>query len=112
MTNYTNLSDFEINHLVARYHNDSIRLTCPFDKSESKYVSVLISDEWVKYDPCNNWSDAGPIIAASKINIKFDRYADGITTAMGMIPGQKHEHENPLRAAMIVFLMIREGGAQ
>jgi Protein of unknown function (DUF2591) len=114
MTIHTNLSDFEINRLVAEYvFTESVVLRkeemCP---CESETVVQVVHDErfigeFVDY--CNNWSDAGPIIAANKINIHFDKYADGVASATGFVHGQKYEHENPLRAAMIVFLMMKEG---
>ena len=131
MTNYSELSDFEINKRVAfellksgdikeRYRLspddvvDVIKNTWDKNDGDCGVVAVLKYADGGgnpfggPYDYCNNWSDAGPIITASKINIQFDKYADGIVSATGFVHGQKYEHENPLRAAMIVFLMMKE----
>ncbi len=62
------------------------------------------------FDPCNNPADAWPIIAGNKINIRFG--AEGMACeAQFMQYGHESVecyHTNPLRAAMIVFLMMQE----
>ena len=59
-----------------------------------------------KFQPCNSWADAGPII--EKYGIGLKRQSNGVwvsTQPGGLWPKY---HENPLRAAMIVFLMMQE----
>ncbi|MEH4296549.1 phage protein NinX family protein [Enterobacter ludwigii] len=97
---YSQLSDFEINNLVL------------------KKVSNGKPEEWLEpyasFDPCNDPSDSWSIITENKIMLSphcaddewkaqiylgrddiFDNYASAW-------------HKNPLRAAMIVFLMKQD----
>lgn len=114
MTDYDKLSDFEINKLVAKYQTHDIQLTHPFDLSESSYVSIFISDKWIKYDPCNNPTDSWLIIIKNRISILFDYdlYTAAVDVTMDQYgyfqSGFEYKHKKPLRAAMIVFLMINE----
>lgn len=119
MTDYSQLSDFEINSAV---HNAKLK---------EPYALVFMGDDriaWTKengdqiitdkvpytkngvHDYCNNPADAWPIIVGSKINIRFG--AEGMACeAQFMQYGHEsveHYHANPLRAAMIVFLMMQE----
>lgn len=120
MTDYSQLSDFEINNLVAlaigAKVTDGFRVG---DSKESIYYA-LGEDEFcvrrgfgsmpIQFDPCNNPADAWLIIVGSKINIRFG--AEGMACeAQFMQYGHEsvdHYHTNPLRAAMIVFLMMQE----
>ena len=113
---YTKLSDFEINKLVAKHW-----LPCDyyFNENENRVDLVALQDvmnngihdqvfkPYAEYNPCNNPSDAWPIIVENKISIfpcglrekKWQAefyYLDAV------------KHENPLRAAMIVYLMMNE----
>ena len=112
MTDYSELSDFEINKCVAVALGHSV--------DEEKYgkasIGVFHSDglTYKSYDYCNNPADAWPIIFENKIMLSprcaddewkaeiylgrediFDNYASAW-------------HKNPLRAAMIVFLMMQD----
>ncbi|AUR92488.1 NinX [Vibrio phage 1.173.O._10N.261.55.A11] len=109
--NYEDMSDFEINKEVARvtdfdWHRDG---------------SVVFKDnkngDAKEFDPCNNPSDAWPIIFQHGIcltspttgrkhqlwsaswNEDGDRWSHGDIT---------HGDKNPLRAAMICFLKMRD----
>lgn len=114
MKDYESMSDFEANKAVA-----SIFLPCDyvFDE-EHKKVDVVGTvtklggygepyEELVKYgdfDPCNNPTDAWPIIVENKI---------GLTPShCGEFWEADHDYffrdKNPLRAAMIVYLMMNE----
>ena len=111
MVDYSKMSDFEINSAVSmamRIHSAS---------PESKYVVIN--------DYCNNPADAWPIIAESKITMLA---CDDLWIACpsgSVIDGDTSESQslmyvnswskcpcmsdiNPLRAAMIVFLMMQE----
>lgn len=67
-----------------------------------------------KFDPCNNPADAWPIIEQNKITIMFED--DQWTAFGGMSIHHSREADwdfceydkKPLRAAMIVFLMMQE----
>ncbi|RJT47219.1 phage protein NinX family protein [Rahnella woolbedingensis] len=68
--------------------------------------------EWSKYDPCNNPADAWPIIMANHIGIM--PFKSGAATAwptsIGLLSNFHVKHENPLRAAMICYLMMKDAG--
>ena len=107
---YSKLSDKEINKLVAFalgckeivpdiFMSEDRRFE--FDKPKNK------SGNKFYFDPCNNIADAWPIILSNRIafvpNSNADKWAANhgdwdIFTA----------DNNPLRAAMIVFLMMQE----
>jgi len=59
------------------------------------------------FNPCNNPADAWPIIVENKISLFAIRYTESMWQAEHPITGI-FKHENPLRAAMIVFLMMQE----
>ncbi|EAB7491322.1 DUF2591 domain-containing protein [Salmonella enterica subsp. enterica serovar Muenchen] len=87
---YSKLSDAEINWKVA-FHI-GLRTV---EKAESG-----------DFNPCNNPSDAWPIIANNFISIIPSIHRD-IWFADGQ-GGETTFHANPLLAAMIVFLMMQE----
>lgn len=125
--NYDEMSDFEINKAVAanagmgRVFNRSIPskdLVDCYGSSGTHYGSV---------DYCNNPADAWPIIVENGISLSsLDDYNDengeyhisGKWQALGVIhEGGYHFYnsewvdsvnENPLRAAMIAYLMMQE----
>ena len=120
MKNYENMSDFEVNRAVACRldRNDLDVFGRPMFASDC-YFSVPFgsSVEWHQFgcdesklfDPCNNPSDAWPIIADVIANgcVVQILQAGVIVTLQG---GGRIQFidKNPLRAAMIVFLMMQE----
>ena len=95
--NYNELTDFEINKLVA---------------FKIKSIKKGRTDRYYKDfcpDYCNNPSDAWPIILENKISVvnycgaKNDWYAVNHDFSI-----ESMTTENPLRAAMIVYLMMEE----
>jgi hypothetical protein len=117
MTDYSKMSDFEINCSVLAFFEPEIEHMCLSADKKSLYHCGLDGNgfhEVVIPDYCNSWTDAGPIIAKNKISLDFD--ADGYeppqyawcktSTPCGQVYyGGESE---PLRAAMIVFLMMKE----
>lgn len=110
MTDYSKLSDFEINKAVA------IQLGMkPFCETtgwqgltSEPYVDVIVrgAGRLGAFNPCNNPSDAWPIIISGRIGINF---VNGGWRAQSMMNGWvEFHHGNPLRAAMIVYLMMKE----
>lgn len=123
---YSQLSDFEINSAV---HNAKLK---------EPYSLVFMGDDriaWTKengdqiikdkvpytkngvHDYCNDWSDAGPIIVDNEISLnsygsaweasfEHDAPIGAFGTDETVTSG--YEHRNPLRAAMIAFLMKLE----
>lgn len=105
MTDYAALSDFEINKAVA----EKLKMVIDGNYFNSSAIPAgLTGDGDIKpFDPCNNPADAWPIIDHNNIDIQFR------TSMLNPVPmaknGDKYSiDENPLRAAMIVFLMMQE----
>lgn len=107
MKDYSKMSDFEINQAVTSElhgcHEWSVNrfgnfYHCGFDGSQYTEVTVV--------DYCNNPSGAWPIIKSNHINIGWagdeEWFARTVHTA-------KVFDANPLRAAMIVYLMMKDG---
>lgn len=92
MKDYASMSDFEIN---CRVH------------AEVMEISGL--DSFKAKDYCNNPADAWPIITENRISIihlddnEWGCRGDGGKSAFRAI------NSNPLRCAMIVFLMMKGG---
>ncbi|EAR8162859.1 protein ninX [Salmonella enterica] len=95
---YSKLSDAEINWKVA-FHI-GLRTV---EKAESG-----------DFNPCNNPSDAWPIIVESRITVMIDDTTTEWSSASVQdfcdTSAFQHSncHKNPLRAAMITFLMMQE----
>ncbi|EPR9026425.1 phage protein NinX family protein [Cronobacter dublinensis] len=93
---YSKLSDDEINNMVGRVVSQRFRT-----------------------DYCNDPADAWPIILEHGISVAFDKNEDEWVAwgdfafdlagwDMKEQPAEYEHHVNPLRAAMIVFLMMQE----
>ena len=111
MKDYAAMSDAEINASVAKIMfevNEGI--ATPYSHRPDAYIYHLNGLHSVK-DYCNNPADAWPIIVDNKIAIA--NFTDGNSaswsTKWGMVSNFYSEGESPLRCAMIVFLMMREG---
>ena len=114
MTRYGEMTNYEINKAVAGI----LKLnTIAYDRTEI----VLFDDmDATPFDPCNNPADAMPIIIENGISlIKFERnylaaapgfFVEG--ELGGEIYGLKSklfsDNRNPYRAAMEVFLMMKD----
>ncbi|MEL5297169.1 DUF2591 family protein [Serratia nevei] len=115
MTDYSKMSDFEINVAV------SLEL---FDGSSGGDTSRIATwcackenGEYGLFDPCNNPADAWPIIVENEICIEFENdevegvrqvWAEANIGHPACNGFQYFSDENPLRAAMIVFLMMKD----
>lgn len=115
MTDYSKISDLEINRAIAKQIGGEIL----FDEYGSPYrldpcaMSAYSGRDFdeVEFDPCNNPADAWPIIIWSMISLCANRMPNGDEKWFAMGPGEIYmqaAHKNPLRAAMIVFLMMKE----
>lgn len=95
MNKYAELSDFEVNKKVAEHIGDSGNW---FELSD--------------FDPCNNPADAMPIIIGNLISLMADMSEDRGSAwwcAQDVTVNITSEFKsNPLRAAMEVFLMMRD----
>lgn len=120
MKNYSELSDFEINCLVAGSLGN-ISVSRPKDELSGSSVSYLVQassrlnkvgeivvcEMEVKKDFCNNPSDAWPIIVDSGIGIRKQK-SNGLWVATQEGGNYPKYDDNPLRAAMIVYLMMKD----
>ncbi|AKJ41757.1 phage protein NinX family protein [Pragia fontium] len=112
-TDYSKLSDFEINKRVAeklelRGIHERAGVVCYTSQGGTSCF----------FDPCNNPSDAWPVITENSVNIEWgenfmpeffnlvsaNTYHDEKLVAYDV---DRNTH-SPLRAAMIVFLMMKE----
>ncbi len=118
---YSKLSDFEINAAVF----EALHGGAPDYKEGDTGKMILISYEGDVvggdavevevergvFNPCNNPADAWPIITANKISIYAISEKDGRVRwgAEAFYPNESyHFNDNPLRAAMIIFLMMQD----
>lgn len=112
--NYSEMSDVEINIIVARLLFTNKKVIASASRPPKSHIvgGGLKSGLWVDY--CNSWADAGPIIEKYLICLSADVFAepqDGGKWVSQPAYGWEHErvrNDNPLRAAMIAFLMMQE----
>lgn len=108
MKDYSAMTYFEINKAVANYLGKAIQPDCCQDMGNAGFGDVILQNGDSK-DYCNNPADAWPIITENEINIIFNWNEDGLHAALGEFPGIFLETRgNLLRAAMIVFLMMKD----
>lgn len=114
---YSKLSDLEINLRVAEiiYPGKKFTEAYSFGDPDGPRVQWIQGyAEYLKLDYCNNAADSWPIIEDKKICLAFDVFAepqDGGAWVAQPAYGWERErvrNDNPLRAAMIVFLMMQE----
>lgn len=107
--NYAQMSDFEINSAVAAAKGYDTNVKQHF--GEAGLSSVKTTEGTLDF--CNSWADAGPIIQGNYLSIECDDMFDvPMSSSYWKAHNPKGNHytdENPLRAAMIVFLMMQEG---
>ena len=116
MKDYSKMSDFEICGYVSMHEHGFSWIE--FDDEMSSHVkcgnegSPGFAIVEVK-DYCNNPSDAWPIMKESLIGVTPDE--DGVTmhfygdwTARAHCKNLQFTDKNPLRAAMIVYLMMKD----
>ncbi|WP_159287551.1 phage protein NinX family protein [Proteus terrae] len=98
MNKYTELSDFEINKKVAeKLGAEWFVTTTVWDE-----LVVMVGSKWFK--PCNNPSDAMPIIIENEISMI--KSSGGWMCCHGSV-GQV-EHKNLYRGAMELFLLMKD----
>lgn len=120
--NYSEMSDFEINCAVAAYLGEEFFYNSPGEPGRRRKSFVIgdrcrdvyESEVWSSdvFAPCKSWADAGPIIQQNAISVGVRRPGESdewIAVAfLDAFPAARYRHKNPLRAAMIVFLMMQE----
>ncbi|HCT8191043.1 TPA: DUF2591 family protein [Morganella morganii] len=109
MNKYRDKSDFEINKAVAIALGKVIGI-----RPDSNIIYLIGGDELIEFDPCNNPTDAMPIIIENKICMAYDVFAeerDGGNWVAQPAYGFSDERvrsDNYYRAAMICFLMMKD----
>lgn len=110
LVDYSKLSDAEINAAVAKRFPDRFIFNdegSPYSLEPDSMAAYSGSDfDQVEFDPCNNPADAWPIILKSRLYIDPIYIKDWCVTSE--CDSYREIHANPLRAAMIVFLMMQE----
>lgn len=107
MNKYRDKSDFEINKAVAEVRKlNTIAYDC---------IEIVLFDDLdaTPFDPCNNPADAMPIIIDNKISLRApsitDRWKAEFVDEYGNYVGYLRAlTKNPYRAAMEVFLMMKD----
>lgn len=114
--NYAEMTDFEINKAVAvalgGVATTDYKGLAIYDMGESQplVVSQCMHSKG-DFLPCSSWADAGPVIQANSIGLiaPFAGEEPGGWTAYDPLSKDTcASHDSPLRAAMIVFLMMQE----
>lgn len=118
MADYSKMSDFEINKAIAEYKLDGDWLLEPTDDRRFTFFNLGVASKRTAELPnyCNNPSDAWPIIVENKISVMFDRsveYGDSSEWCLASSPCDRYivdyvSSDKLLRAAMIVYLMMKE----
>jgi len=106
MKDYSAMSDQQINTAVGLSFGEKVGEVV----NGLQLVNIDAQYLCSSFDPCNNPADAWPIITANHIGIM--PFKSGIATAwptsVGLLSDAQVKHENPLRAAMIVYLQMME----
>jgi len=118
--NYSGMSDAQMNALIAKLQYPESSVATPYSHRPDAYIYHRNNTNEAR-DYCNSWADAGPIIQNNLISLdSVYNFTDeteefigprGMWNCVGISKGEdfcRAEHENPLRAAMIVFLMMHE----
>ena len=106
MKDHENMNDFEINKEVFFKAGVDYQ-DCIATNSKGSSVHYGDGANWHEFNPCNNPSDAWPIILVNRINVYASEGPDFMPWMAGC-DGFMVSNKNPLRAAMIVFLMMQE----
>ena len=105
--NYEDMSDLQINLLVANAIGVDAAENSGVVFGAVKHEGENVVSVMGVVDYCNNPSDAWPIIVANRINVYASEGPDFMPWMAGC-GGMVASNKNPLRAAMIVFIMMQE----
>lgn len=108
MNKYTELSDFEINLLVAQ----SVLPETQYDviKQTMDIIQFLVDGSFGYrfFDPCNDPDDAMPIIIENKLTLSPRYDSDEWISESLFYHDIYSVNKNPYRGAMEVFLMMKD----
>ena len=105
MNKYRDKSDFEINKAAAI---EMFGLNRVIEKGDSIYIDECDCGAMFSFDPCNNPADAMPIVIENNISILANWGINGEWAATYELSRHIKYNKNPLRAAMEVFLMMKD----
>lgn len=109
MNKYTELSDFEINRRIAEM--DTKNRYVYFQKEQTIFRKFN-NGQTQEFNPCNNPSDAMPIIKDNLISITHDGIAWDVSCAkypeLSVWSGLENYNDNFYRKAMELFLLIKD----
>ena len=105
--NYEEMSDLQINLLVANAIGVDAAENSGVVFGAVKHEGDNVVSVMGVVDYCNNPSDAWPIIVANRINVYASEGPDFMPWMAGC-GGFMVSNKNPLRAAMVVFLMMQD----
>lgn len=103
--NFEEMSDFEINEAVAGHVSDCFAMKMKDGSSKFNYIEMEQDEE---FNPCNNPADAWPIIVENNICIHQGEFPVAFLLNDYWESRKEAMNKNPLRAAMIVFLKMKE----
>ena len=108
MNKYTELSDLEINKRVfvaAKIEHEDTGL-------HSNKVFYGDGANWIEFNPCNNPTDAMPIIKDNFISITHDGIAWDVSCVkypeLSVWSGLENYNDNFYRKAMELFLLMKD----
>ena len=105
--NYEEMSDLQINLLVANAIGVDAAENSGVVFGAVKHEGDNVVSVMGVVDYCNNPSDAWPIIVANRINVYASEGPDFMPWMAGC-GGMVASNRNPIRAAMIVYLMMKD----
>lgn len=106
MNKYRDKSDFEINKAVAEKLGEQFSLNGNTVFVMANETPGIVTMSYI-FDPCNDPADAMSIVIENGISLISDWNEIGVWGATNQ-PWFTSENKNPLRAAMEVFLMMKE----
>ncbi len=122
MKDYSELSNFEINKAVADIATNGTWHLEPSHPNNTTGGWLYGSNGIQTYpmpDYCNNPADAWPIIVENRISLNWSETEKSWCAHVGGVmtegcwcwdddPSHHHDGSNPLRAAMVTFLMMKD----
>lgn len=106
MNKYDEMSDFEINKAVVCALG--LKILSIWTVEPNVFITLGSSEASKKVDYCNNPADMWPIIVENKINLEYYDYPNQDWLASLAFSLQEFSDKKPLRAAAIVFLMMKD----
>ncbi len=112
---YEEMSNFEINKLVATLIGlkvSEFQYLDYCDRDENVALLDRVNYQDTSADYCNNPSDAWPIIKKNLISVFCERQGQWVTEHTHGFSVIEVRSENPLRAAMICFLKMKDAESE